>query len=341
MSCYRPLTIPNPKLVKNNVFDKRLIEVPCGHCPSCKENKRASWFVRLYYEWKYCNYNYGFSLYETLTYNNEHLPHFIEYMKNGKLVKEFPCFSVRDIQLYLKKIRKRLKYFGYDFSFKYWLSMEFGGRTHRPHYHVLFFVPSSSISPFFFKKIVEDCWIENGFVKAGKLNNGFIVGSGAFNYCAKYVCKDVYEDCYFRQQEKRLLKLGIPQESIKAHSPHTMQSNHIGIYALEMDDLNDLDNFLKGDIYLPDNEKVVKQFKLPLYYERKIFYDVYYRYFDNDNQCYCSVPQLCLVPAGLDYTPIYVLNYLGMEMKESRAQKALDSVTNVYRVILSFPYLNH
>lgn len=336
MSCFHPITIPNPKLVKNNVYDKKVIEVPCGHCAACKDSKRLSWFVRLYYEWQYCIDQHGFALYETLTYNNEHLPHIYDFYNGKDIEKHIPCFSVRDIQLYLKKIRKRLTYFGYDIQFKYFLSMEYGGKTHRPHYHVCFFVPSAKISPWFFKRIVEDKWIENGFVKSGSMNNGFICSQGGLSYCAKYVCKDIYEDAYFRRIKTSLEKLHM-SDCIAPCFPHVMCSKNLGLYALELDNNNDLDNFLKGDIFLPDEKLQIKQYKLPLYYERKLFFDVKYRYFDSHCNDYLLVSKLSDVPLGFECCPVYVLNDLGIEMKSARAQKALDSVSNVYRICMSIP----
>ena len=292
MSCFHPITIRNPKLVKNHTYDKTSIEVPCGHCPACQDTKRLGWFIRLYYEYLYCLKCGGFALYETLTYNNAHLPHcLVEYdILHGVGT---PCFSTRDIQLYLKKIRQHLKrsypHLDTKGCVKYFLSMELGGKTHRPHYHVVFFVSNPNISSWLFKSLVETLWHENGFTKAGSINNGFICGQGALSYCAKYVCKDIYEDSYYRALDNRLKKCGFDRDQYKECFPHNMQSNNLGIYALEFDKYNDLDNFFLGNIYLPDNDNGVKQYKLPLYYERKIFYDVNYRYFDSDCNCYILV----------------------------------------------------
>lgn len=353
MSCFRPITINNPSLVKNNVFNRSRLEVPCGHCENCKDVKRMSWYVRLYYEWQFCEDKGGFSLYETLTYNNAHLPFIFDYFDGEKIVKQYSCFSVRDVQLYLKKVRKRLKkIFGRVIDFRYFLSMEYGGTTHRPHYHILFFVADRSVSPFIFKKVVEDTWacdykylsngcrdydIGFGFVKAGKINNGFVSNTGALSYAAKYVAKDVYEDKFVMSLSRDLEKHGFSREQYKAIFPRVLCSKNLGIYALEFDKNNDLDNFMSGDIMLPDKDLLIRKFKLPLYYERKLFYNVCYRYFDCDCNDYVSVAELSQVPDGVDFSPIYVLNDLGLEMKSFRAEKSLKAVRNVYRVVQSIP----
>lgn len=343
MSCYHPITIANPALVKNNVFNKTTITVPCGHCHSCKETKKLGWFVRLYYEWRYCEDNNGFALFETLTYNQEHLPHFLrQYFPHTKL---YPCFSTRDIQLYLKRLRKALsKLYSPELvrgHVKYFLSMELGSRTLRPHYHVVFFVSTPLIGRHVFQHVCEILWHDKGFTKRGSLNNGFICSQGGLNYCAKYVCKDITEEEYYREVLNKLYKAGFTHEELKDGLPHNMQSKNLGIYALEMDKHNDLDNFLNGNINIPDNKHGILSYKLPLYYERKIFYNVHYRYFDNTDNCYKSVSTLSALPRGVDYSPIYVLNDLGLEMKDKRAKKALDACSNVYRVVQSIPDIEH
>jgi len=57
----------------------------------------------------------------TLTYNNENLP------KNGTLVK-------RDVQLFMKKLRKKLKH-----KIRYYYCGEYGEKFARPHYHLILF----------------------------------------------------------------------------------------------------------------------------------------------------------------------------------------------------------
>lgn len=336
MSCFHPITVKNPAKVKNRVYDKSTLEVPCGHCIGCKNDKRLGFFIRLYYEMKYCIDNDGFALYETLTYNNEHLPVILKAsgLNDGKGI---PCFSISRVQKYLKRIRKKLKDLGYNIQFKYFLSMEYGCRLHRPHYHILFFVPTPLISRFRFKKIVEELWIENGFVKAGSSNFGFVNGTGALQYCAKYVCKDIYEDTYLNKLEKKLLSCGFKKDDFKDIYPKTLLSQGLGIYALEYDKNNDFKTFLNGDIRIEMKKDIIKAFKLPLYYERKLFFDVHYRYFDDSSNSYFSVSKLADVPYGVDYSPIYVLNDLGLEMRDKRIEKRVDAVTNVYRIVTCVP----
>ena len=349
MSCYRPLTISNPALEKTFAFNRPKIVVPCGHCINCLDVKRSSWSVRLYYQWQYCVNNGGFALFETLTYNEDKIP---------RLYGLWRCFSKYDVQKYLKRIRYYLsKYFPeFDFrsNLKYFLASEFGGLTHRPHYHVVFFV-SVPFNQFLFKRIVEKLWSDLhfdvyalgvkvsfngfgfGFTCPGKLNNGFVCSFGGLNYCSKYVCKDIFDQEYFFNLARRLKSMNVYDKFKSYIEPFHLQSKDFGLSALEFDENNSLDNFLFGDIYLPDSKEIVKSYKLPLYYERKIFYNVFYRYFDVNSCSYVRVSRLSEVPCGVKYSPVYVLNELGLEMKKCRFEKSLKALGHVYDVVLNCP----
>lgn len=103
------------------VRDKKGIahKVPCGKCAFCLTNKRSSWMFRVHHEMRSQKYP-GWFL--TLTYDEKH----VKRVDDGRLSLRF-----RDVQLYLKRIRKA-KYYA-----KYICVGEYGSETHRPHYHIL------------------------------------------------------------------------------------------------------------------------------------------------------------------------------------------------------------
>jgi len=69
------------------------------------------------------------SYFLTLTYDTDHVP----ITKNG-----FMSLQSRDIQLFIKRLRK--SHNGYsDESIKYYAAGEYGGKTNRPHYHIILF----------------------------------------------------------------------------------------------------------------------------------------------------------------------------------------------------------
>lgn len=61
-----------------------------------------------------------------------------------------------DVQNYIKKLRRRLEYEGYDYRFQYFSCAEYGAKTCRPHFHLLFFIPTEAYSVF--SRLLCACW---------------------------------------------------------------------------------------------------------------------------------------------------------------------------------------
>lgn len=95
--------------------------VPCGKCPECLKRRSAHWAFRMSQEQK----NWKYSYFVTLTYDNEHLP--ITPNKLMTLKKE-------DYQLFFKRLRKNSQT-----KVMFYIAGEYGGKTHRPHYHAIIF----------------------------------------------------------------------------------------------------------------------------------------------------------------------------------------------------------
>ena len=103
------------------------IYVPCGRCPQCRSRKQSDFIQRVQVE---CFTNYMFFC--TLTYKDSELP-FVEV--NG--FKHYFA-DIRDFQNMIKHIRQK-DLFGRPF--KFFAVNEYGGKSHRPHFHVVFLVP--------------------------------------------------------------------------------------------------------------------------------------------------------------------------------------------------------
>lgn len=93
--------------------------VPCGKCAFCLTNKRSQWMFRLAHEMRLQEHP-GYFL--TLTYDEKH----VKRVHDCGLSLRF-----RDVQLFLKKLRKE------NFYVKYVCVGEYGHETKRPHYHML------------------------------------------------------------------------------------------------------------------------------------------------------------------------------------------------------------
>lgn len=96
--------------------------VPCNKCPACYKRRVSSWSFRLMQQEKVSTCAYFF----TLTYDNDHV---------RRTEKNFLTLSKRDVQLFLKRLRKLCP----NDSIKYYICGEYGTQTWRPHYHAIMF----------------------------------------------------------------------------------------------------------------------------------------------------------------------------------------------------------
>lgn len=144
----------------------------CGKCSSCVSKHRTDWRVRAYYEILGClKKNVGaFVLFDTLTYSDDHIKRYSDIFPDMSIpvLLDKPCFSRDDVQKFFKRLRINLYRAGYRFrsvDLRYILTSEYGSsektrgflNTHRPHYHILFFV-SFPINPVEFSRFVSRSW---------------------------------------------------------------------------------------------------------------------------------------------------------------------------------------
>jgi len=141
----------NPLLMESRDYQP----VPCGKCLVCRKRYIAGWQFRLMEEEKRCDS----SLFLTLTYDTKHIP----ITRTGRL-----SLSKRDVQLFFKRLRKRN-----PAGIKYFACGEYGGKTKRPHYHVIIFgdVPD---------EVIRKCW-QLGQVHIGNVTQASIM------YCLGYL----------------------------------------------------------------------------------------------------------------------------------------------------------
>src|SRR5699024_11074111 len=113
------------------------LEYPCGQCTHCRINKRRAWTLRNMLELEDWS---GVASFVTLTYDEDHIP--------------YPALvNRRDPQLFFKLLRYKfgspLRYFG---------CAEYGGRTHRPHYHFIIYGMAPELLTDGAKRHVESAW---------------------------------------------------------------------------------------------------------------------------------------------------------------------------------------
>ncbi|MEM4380390.1 MAG: hypothetical protein QXL01_06910 [Thermoplasmatales archaeon] len=140
------------------------LHLPCGKCEYCLQRRQKDWSLRLNIEYEY-SFN---SVFLTLTYNNENLPKH----------KGIPTLCYTDVQLFVKRFREFFsRKYPNSAPIRFYLCGEYGPRTLRPHYHILFFnIPDLR----HFTERVRRLW-KKGFVEWKK------PARDHFNYLTTYI----------------------------------------------------------------------------------------------------------------------------------------------------------
>lgn len=231
--------------------------LPCGKCYECKQRRVSGWSFRLLKEAE----RSSSAFFLTLTYDNDHVP-----MSQN----QFMTLVKRDLQLFFKKLRRTIstrfsvcpKGIVYDRRLKYYACGEYGGKTFRPHYHIILF----------------NCPLETliGRRMAEAANRGFILldGKREFNheswdkghitigqvtaasvgYTLKYVCKPGKVPIHKRDDRLKEFSLMSKKMGSNYLSEKMVRWHH-----------NDITN----RYYVPlfDGKKIA----MPRYYKDKIF----------------------------------------------------------------------
>ena len=296
--CYKPITIINPsKYVDIRRNDRFLLQVPCGQCAECQKSKSQEWNYRTYYEFlrTFEEYN-GYCYFDTLTYDNEHLPRMNEVLPE---LPAYPCFRSSDITKFLKRVRRSItRKFGVaENALSYFICSEYGSLRGRPHYHILFFV-RCDIPPLELSKLVSQCW-QFGRTDGIPYRSAFYVERhnvlknkklGDILACTQYVTKYVEKDCKLQELINQRIKQaeiilskqfdGMKSNSVKfkrlltsiAREVNQFHVQSLGYGELALRDIDIEQLSLDGTLIMPSH-KIITRVALPAYYARKLFYD--------------------------------------------------------------------
>lgn len=307
--CLSPLLIRNPKKYALIGFDSPYLSVPCGHCTECRMHKADDWYIRNYFEYVDCKEKGGYAQLFTLTYNDDNLPRCTS--------SNLPAFSREHVKGYLKRVRDRI---GYG-TLRFFLSCEYGDEFHRPHYHFVFYV-DGSVPRAVLLSALRESWTF-GFTYTSDIEDGLVQDVRGIRYAAKYATKDLLQDDWYKKQCEKLrfsiqkkyhkyselkrynlLCDGIynrEYKEFKKHRPFIQCSQHFGALGLQF--LRENERYLvDGYMRIPSPFKADgDKLKVPLYYERKLMYDVVKKY-----------------RTDTDYVPVYYLNEYGYNIKMKR-----------------------
>lgn len=142
------------------------MRLPCGRCSECLKRRVSGWSFRLRKE----SYTAKSAHFITLTYNENHVP----MSGHG-----FMTLNKRHLQLFFKKLRIYEQRKGNNQKITYYACGEYGGRTNRPHYHIILL--NASV------ECVERAWSIDG-TPIGGIHCGE-VNAASIGYTLKYIAK--------------------------------------------------------------------------------------------------------------------------------------------------------
>lgn len=101
------------------------MQLPCGQCLGCREAKAKEWALRCRLELQ----EHAGAAFTTLTYDEKNVP---------------PTLNKRDLQLFLKRLRKRYARQSPTRNVRFFACGEYGETTGRPHFHAILFGSSTA-----------------------------------------------------------------------------------------------------------------------------------------------------------------------------------------------------
>ena len=299
----------NSRLISTDTFQYGLVSYPDSYSYLERKKRRESFFLRLYFMFKeYLSKDYTI-VFDTLTYDDYHLPHLSDFLpvKSSK-----SCFNPADIRSFNWQLRDMLPY-----KYKFFVASEYGssseyldarGRvrvgTHRPHYHILFFIPQKIDVVDFAAKVFK-AWhrgrTDNYGNYRGERSRNYVLHNTftrescddarcikLSNYVSKYCLKDAEFDgnligsirSYYRRTKYPKLDLG--NKKAFNHDVRAITDICCTFVRLShgfgdglLTDASALDCiYNRGLIQVPDSVKVLKDYNIPTYYLRKLFYEL-------------------------------------------------------------------
>lgn len=206
--------------------------LPCGRCPDCLGRRVSGWSYRLLLTERFCKSSH----FVTLTYDNEHVP---------KSSRKFLTLCKRDVQLYFKRLRKRVSVLDPEAKIKYYAAGEYGSLNWRPHYHLILFNAD--------KLSIEKAWCDEQGRPIGTVDIGTVTGASV-GYTLKYITKPKRVPCH--RNDDRLPEFAL-------------MSKGLGVEYVtdQMKAYHKADLFNRMFVTTADGKKV----SMPRYYKDKIY----------------------------------------------------------------------
>lgn len=227
----------------------RFIEIPCGQCAGCREQRSREWANRLMCEAKYYDENW----FITITYDDKNVP-VHEFVADDGTILNSLSLQPEDLQKFWKRLRKEI----YPQKIRYFAAGEYGDHTARPHYHAIVFglhIPDLCVytqdSKYVYYKsdLLNRIWSKGNIIIASV---SWASCAYVAAYCTKKLTGDAAKEVYGK---------------LNIEPPFNVMSRRPGIGRQFYDDnIQDMDPDSKF-IYLATPERGVK-FSRPRYYKK-------------------------------------------------------------------------
>lgn len=242
-------------------FLSEFIPIPCGRCIGCRLDYSKEWADRCLLELQ----SHEHSAFVTLTYDDDHLPlsHYLDE-ETGE-TGEAPTLLKRDVQLFMKRLRKRYQY---DNHLMYYAAGEYGGLTSRPHYHIIIFGLRLDDLVFYKKSPQGHNYYNSAFMNSVWQDKGFVVVADVTwetcAYTARYVTKKLYgkEAVIY---EKYNIE---PEFALMSRRPGISRSFFDARRSGSLDENNNGDNLYSLDYLNIETNSGGRRLYIPAYYDR-------------------------------------------------------------------------
>ncbi len=213
------------------------VEIPCGQCIECRLQRSRRWADRCMLELGYHESSY----FLTLTYDNEHIPKnpLIDY-DTGEIYAENATLVKKDLQDFMKRLRRAYEYKGYDNKLRFFACGEYGSQTLRPHFHIIVFGLKLDDLVLYKRNFNGDNLYNSAFISKLWKKGFSVVGDVTWQSCAyvaRYIMKkhlgkdsDFY-DVYNIEPEFTLMsrKPGIARQYYDEHKDELFYQDFVSI----------------------------------------------------------------------------------------------------------------
>lgn len=213
------------------------VEIPCGQCIECRLQRSRRWADRCMLELGYHESSY----FITLTYDNDHIPKnpLIDY-DTGEIYAENATLVKKDLQDFMKRLRRAYEYKGYDNKLRFFACGEYGSQTLRPHYHIIVFGLKLDDLVLYKRNFVGDNLYNSAFISKIWKKGFSVIGDVTWQSCAyvaRYIMKkhlgkdNEFYDIYNIEPEFTLMsrKPGIARQYYDEHKDELFYQDFVSI----------------------------------------------------------------------------------------------------------------